>query len=101
MAADIRKSGIDVLGDLPWGKHFCLFYETKEDLLDAVIPYLKAGLASNEFCVWAVSEPLTEAEARAALRQAVPGFEQDLADRSIDILPGREWYLNGGKVDPE
>jgi DNA-binding CsgD family transcriptional regulator len=101
MAVDIRKSGIGVLGDLPWGKHFCLFYETKEDLLDAVVPYFKAGVESNEFCVWAVSEPLTEAEARAALRQAIPGFDRDLADRSIDIVPGREWYLTGEGVDPK
>jgi DNA-binding CsgD family transcriptional regulator len=101
MAVDIRKSGIGVLGDLPWGKHFCLFYETKEDLLDAVIPYLKAGLESNELCLWAVTEPLTEAEAGSALRQAVSGFDQDLADRGIEIIPGREWYLNGGGVDVE
>jgi DNA-binding CsgD family transcriptional regulator len=101
MAADIRKSGIGALGDLPWGKHFCLFYETKEDLLDAAVPYFKAGLESNEFCLWAVSEPLTEAEARAALRQAVSGFDQESADRSIEIFPGREWYLNGDGVDPE
>jgi DNA-binding CsgD family transcriptional regulator len=101
MTADIRKSGIGVLGDLPWGKHFCLFYETKEDLLDAVIPYLKAGLESNEFCLWAVSEPLTKAEATTALRQAVPGFDQELVHRSIEIFSGREWYLNGGEVDAE
>jgi DNA-binding CsgD family transcriptional regulator len=101
MTADIRKSGIGVMRDLPWGEHFCLFYETKEDLLDTVVPYFKAGLDSNEFCVWAVSEPLTEAEARSALRRAVPGFERDLADLGIDIVPGREWYLNGEGVDPE
>jgi len=27
------KSGIDVVGDMPWGAHFCHFYETKDDLL--------------------------------------------------------------------
>jgi DNA-binding CsgD family transcriptional regulator len=101
MAADIRKSGIDVLGDLPWGEHFCLFYETKEDLLDAVVPYFKAGFDSNEFCVWAVSEPLTEAEAVTALRRAVPSFDRDLVDRGIEIIPGREWYLQGDIVDPK
>jgi DNA-binding CsgD family transcriptional regulator len=99
MAADIRKSGIDVLGDLPWGEHFCLFYETKGDLLEAVVPYFKAGFDNNEFCVWAVSQPLTVAEAGAALRRAVPGFDQYLADRRIEIIPGHEWYLQGDIVD--
>src|SRR5437870_1982313 len=29
MTTEMRKSGIDVVGDIPWGTHFCLFYETK------------------------------------------------------------------------
>jgi uncharacterized DUF497 family protein len=29
-----RKTGIDVIGDVPWGTHFCLFYQTKKDLID-------------------------------------------------------------------
>jgi AraC-like DNA-binding protein len=101
MAAAISKSGIDVLGDLPWGEHFCLFYETKEDLLGAVVPYFKAGFDSNEFCVWAVSEPLTEAEALTALRRAIPGFDRNRADPGIEIIPGHEWYLQGDIVDPK
>jgi hypothetical protein len=46
-----RKTGIDILGDVPWGTHFCLFYKTKEDLFDILVPYFKAGLESNEFCI--------------------------------------------------
>jgi DNA-binding CsgD family transcriptional regulator len=99
MAADIRKSGVGVLGDLPWGEHFCMFYETKEDLLDAVVPYFEAGFDGHEFCVWAVSEPLTEEEAGTALRRAVPGIDGSLADRGIEIIPAHEWYLNGDHVD--
>lgn len=30
MTTEMRKSGIDVVGDMPWGTHFCLFYEPKE-----------------------------------------------------------------------
>jgi hypothetical protein len=38
MATEMRKTGIDVIGDMAaWGAHFCLFYETKEDLLDTLI----------------------------------------------------------------
>lgn len=99
MAAALRKTGIDVLGDMPWGTHFCLFYETKEDLLDALVPYFKAGLQNNEFCVWAVSEPLTLQQAEHALRQAVPAFDRQLADGNIEILSGREWYLKENKFD--
>jgi hypothetical protein len=30
-----RNTGIGLLGGLPWGTHFCLFYETRQDFLDA------------------------------------------------------------------
>src|ERR1700731_2003231 len=57
---ELRKTGIGVVGDVPWGTHFFMFYETKEDLLDTLVPYFKAGLETGEFCFWLVSEPLTE-----------------------------------------
>ncbi len=44
------------MDSLPWGAHICVFYETKEDLLDTALSYFEAGLESNEFCVWAVSD---------------------------------------------
>jgi MEDS: MEthanogen/methylotroph, DcmR Sensory domain len=99
MATEFRKTGIGVVGDVPWGTHFCHFYETKGDLLDMLVPYFKAGLESREFCLWVLSEPLTEEEARHALRQAVPDLDRYLADGSIEILLGREWYLQGGTFD--
>jgi hypothetical protein len=54
MTTDLRKTGVDVVGDMPWGTHFCLFYETKADLLEVTISYCKAGLRSQEFCLWVV-----------------------------------------------
>jgi DNA-binding CsgD family transcriptional regulator len=99
MAAALRNTGLSVLGDLPWGKHLCLFHETKDDLLDTLVPYFRAGLESNEFCVWAVSAPLTEEEARLALDRGVPGFDRHLAAGAIEILPGHEWYIKAGEAD--
>jgi len=63
MAERIRKSGIGSIGDIPWGTHFCQFYQTKEDLLDILVPYFKAGLENNEFCMWITAKPLKEQEA--------------------------------------
>ena len=40
----LRKSGIDIIGDIPWETHFCQFYQTEEDLMDMLISYFKAGL---------------------------------------------------------
>ena len=99
MATEMRKSGIDVVGDMPWGSHFCLFYETKEDLLDTLISYCKTGLESDEFCLWVVAEPLTIEEAADAMKDAMPDFNRFRADSSIEIVSARDWYLQGGTFD--
>jgi len=72
MNAALRRTGVNVLGGMPRGSHVCMFYQTKDDLLDTVIPFFKIGLESNEFCLWAPSQPLSLEEARSALRQRIP-----------------------------
>ena len=128
MLAGLRQTGIAALGEIPWGTHFCHFYETKQDLLDILVPYFKAGLESDEFCLWVISTSLSVAEATGALKKAVPDLEKHLANRSIEILvaseskdavwqtslpdvqrhiasgsieivPQDQWYLNSGKFD--
>lgn len=101
MTVNLRKSGIDVLGNIPWGKHFCLFYETEQDLLETLTPFVHAGLESNEFCVWAISEPLTTDDARRALNKAIPSFGKYLRERRIEIIRDHEWYLAGGEFEPQ
>ena len=93
---NLRKSGLDIIGDAPWGTHLCHFYRTKEDLLDILIPYFKAGLENNEFCMWVTSEPITEEEAKEAIRKAIPHFDQYLMKGQIEIVPHTQWYLKDG-----
>jgi len=98
-SAEKRNSGMAMIGDLPWGSHFCQFYQTKEDLLDVLIPYFRAGLEDNEFCVWVTSDFLTTEEAIKALRREIPGFAEYLANGQIEIFPYTDWYLKGGSFD--
>ena len=99
MSMDIRKSGFDVVGDIPWGTHFCLFYETKADLLEIGVAYCKAGLEGQEFCLWVVAGPLTVEEATRALKQAVPDCDRYFANESIEIVRASDWYLPDGTFD--
>jgi DNA-binding CsgD family transcriptional regulator len=98
MATALRRTGLGVVGDMPWGAHFCLFYSTKQDFLDTVIPFFKAGLESNEFCLWILSksDPLTREEAWRAIRSAVP---QRTAAERIELLSHEEWFLRDGDFD--
>jgi len=95
----LRKTGIRVANEMPWGAHICLFYETKEDLLDVNAAYIKAGLDGNEMCVWAISEPVTDEEARDVLRREIPDFDDRAAGGQLQLLPGYEWYLRGDEFD--
>jgi len=97
----LRSTGIGVVGDVPWGTHFFLFHETKEDLIDACIPYFRAGLESGELCMWAIGDPLTEEEVRYCLRDAIPHFDDYFESRCIEIVRGREWYMTGDDLDLE
>jgi len=99
MQEGLLKTGIDVIGDVSWGTHFCQFYQTKQDLLDILVPYFKAGLGNNEFCMWVTAEPLNEGEARAAIAKAIPDFAQYQARGQIEILPHDKWYLKDGVFD--
>lgn len=95
MAKSLRHSGLHILGDVPWGGHMCVFYETKEDLIETLVPYFKVGLESNEFCMWALTDPLTKEEACAALERGIPGFSRHLVAGNMEIVHGHEWYLSG------
>lgn len=91
----LRDSGIRVLDGVTWGTHLSVFYETGEDLLDTVISYFRAGLENNESCLWAVSGPVSLAEARQALQDAFPKFHRFVEGGQLEILDGQEWYLDG------
>jgi PAS domain S-box-containing protein len=103
MTSELRQTGISVVGDMPWGTHFCHFYETKQDLLDTLVPYFKAGLESKEFCLWVVSDSdlITVEEAKQAMAQAVPDLYRHLSDENIEIVNGRDWYFEKNVLNLE
>ncbi len=97
----VRDSGIDELGSVVWGTHVCLFYRTKKDLLKILVPYFKAGLKNNEFCIWITSDPLDPTKAKNAIRKVVPNFDKYIRKGQIEILPHNQWYLDHGIFDRE
>ncbi len=101
MRENLRKSGIDIIGDVPWGTHFCQFYQTKEDLVDILVPYFKAGLENNELCVWITSRPLEIEEAKEAMKKAVPDIDVYLEKGQMEIIPYTRGYMKEGIFDPE
>ncbi len=102
MATQTQKTGIDIVGDMAaWGTHFCLFYETKEDLLDTLVSYCRSGLENGEYCLWVVAEFFTVEEARDALKDVVPELDRHLADSNLELVPTRDWFGRDGMFEHE
>lgn len=94
-------SGITAVGDLAWGTHFCQFYDDRNDLAEALVPFFKAGLDNNEKCLWVTSEPFGRDDALASLRAAVPDLEQREKRGQIEIIDFQNWYLRSGHLDAD
>jgi len=101
MEVKLRKTSIEVVGNVPWGTHFCQFYQTKEDLIDILVPYFKAGLEDNEYCMWITAKPLNPAEANKALQKKVRNLDDYIKKGQIEILEHSQWYTKSGTIDPE
>jgi len=97
----LRDTGLEAVGKVAWGSHFCVFYETKKDLLDIVVPFFEAGLQANEFCLWIVanSDLLTINEAKEVLHDAVPDLDRLLKNGNIEIVPYSKWFMTDGAVN--
>jgi PAS domain S-box-containing protein len=99
IAADLRQTGIRVVGRVPWGTHFSVFYESADDFIDIVVPYFKAGLESNEACLCVIGPHVTEQAVVRALREAVPGLDRYCDKHAIEIVRAEDFYTGEGAFD--
>jgi two-component system, sensor histidine kinase PdtaS len=88
--------GIDVV---PYGMHACHFYDGREQLVAALVPYFIAGLQANERCLWITAAPLPAREAVQALRAAWPGADEAMQAGALSILESGQWY--GSAAQPQ
>ncbi|MCC6553325.1 MAG: MEDS domain-containing protein [Polyangiaceae bacterium] len=82
------------------GSHLCLVYESVEEQLAAVVPFIKAGLARGERCVY-IADDRSVAEIHLALSQAGVDVARELSRGALSILTKREAYLRSGTFDPD
>jgi PAS domain S-box-containing protein/putative nucleotidyltransferase with HDIG domain len=99
MAKRIADTLVRGLADPHPGTHLCQFYRTKKELVDVLVPFFKAGIERNEFCLWITSDPLGDVEARQAIGDALPTFEERLARGQIKVLDHTAWYTKNGVFD--
>lgn len=101
MSEKLRDSGISILGKISWGTHFCQFYENQESLIDILIPYIKAGLENNEYCLVITTELLRTELMERITPKSIPYFEQYMRNGQIEIINYSEWYLDNDSFNYE
>lgn len=95
MDYDSRQSGIEAVGEISWGTHFCQFYREQADLTETLVPYFEAGLKNNESCLWVTAEKLEADVAEGLMVDALPDFKRYISSGQIQILSIKDWYTAG------
>src|ERR1700761_3479676 len=98
---DLSPSGVSAIPHLTWGSHLTHFFEAADELRDLLVPYFKAGLGNNEACFWVTGKDFTAAQARAALREAVPELDHFERTKQIEICDAEDFYSPEDKLSPE
>jgi hypothetical protein len=99
--SDYATTGLQGLGEVPWGSHVCQFFQNGSDLRDTLVPYFKAGLENNERCLLVAMEPFSADNARSALRAAVGDFDRRERRKQIEIHDVRAWYNSDTVINGE
>ena len=99
MAKRATRTLVNGLADVRPGTHLCQFYQTKRELVDVLVPFFKAGIDHNEFCLWITSDPLSKVEARQAIGEVLPTCDDLLAKGQMKILDHSDWYMRNGVFD--
>jgi PAS domain S-box-containing protein len=96
----MRKAGIEIIAEVPWGAHFCQFYRSPADLVEILAPYFRQGLQQNERCIWLTSEPLHVEQAKEAMEEVVPDLESHLGRGQFEITASKDLYGDSHQDDP-
>ncbi len=82
-----------------WGSHFCYFYENKVNLLKALTSFFKEGLENNEYCIWVISDFLTEQEIKDYFSKKYYNFDEYLIKEQLKFYNQKDWYKKSGSLN--
>jgi two-component system, sensor histidine kinase PdtaS len=92
-AVHITECGVPGIKSIPYGVHLCHFYDSRQDLIQALVPFFEAGLRNNERCIWVTADPLRTTE--AALRKILPDLDAIIDQDRLRVLDSSDWYTTG------
>ena len=96
--AHLTDCGLPGIEQVPYGMHACHFYRDATELLDALVPYFRAGLRRNERCLWISAPPLPAKEAASAIQAAWEGAHEALESGALRIFDFDQWYASAAHL---
>ncbi|MFA6002064.1 MAG: MEDS domain-containing protein [Thermoleophilia bacterium] len=97
---DNNKKLMEALKKLGVHDHLCLIYESREEQLAAVIPFMRIGLERGERCVY-IADDNTVATVSEAMRAQGIDVDATVASGALSVITKREAYLKEGRFDPD
>jgi len=98
---DFTATGIETIGDAPWGTHLCQLFRSKEDLADFLAPCAKAGIENGELCVVIAAEPLGIEDVKGMLQKDINNLPTRPEDGRVEIVDGTAWFAGSGAFRPD
>lgn len=88
------------IDEIELGDHAALFYRTKAEQLEIVIPFIAIGLERNERCLY-IAEDHTPAEIRAKLQEFGVDVPKAQEQGALNVVTKHETYLRHGAFQPD
>ncbi len=88
------------LCDLGEHDHLCLIYESREEQLRAMVPFVRQGLERGDRCVY-VSDGDTAAAVSEAMRAGGVPVDRAVRSGALVVARYRDIYLAPGRFEPE
>ncbi len=98
---DVSNSNLyDTIKVLGVHDHICMVYETIEEQMNSVVPFIKIGLERGEKCIYIVNDNTSQVVLEAMQRDGID-TESAIKSGSLNILTKQDAYLKHGYFDPE
>src|SRR5947207_571922 len=88
------------LNELKHGDHLCLIYENEAEQLASLLPFIQAGVAKGERCLYIANDGMA---GKIAAALVVAGVDLDGATENCGwvVMTARDAYLQDGSFSAE
>jgi len=83
-----------------WGDHICAIFESHEQQMEVMVPFIATGLRASQRCVW-IAPPESAQGIRAALGEVGGDLRTLEGSGQLVVMADVDFYLREGVFEPE